>query len=136
MSEHDGGLSAGHSASLASDRGAPSLARAAVSGWLDGHTTSGVRDDACLLVSELVTNSVRHGGQPAGAQVEVRAMSAAGMVRVEVEDAGRSGPVRRRRADGPDGGFGLGLVEHLAARWGVVHDPGTVVWFELAMAPL
>jgi anti-sigma regulatory factor (Ser/Thr protein kinase) len=109
---------------------APSLARAAVSRWLDSRP--GVdRDDACLLVSELVTNSVRHAGQPAGAPVHIRAAAINGFVRVEVHDHGH-GPVRRRAPDTRQGGFGLHLVNLLAARWGVRHDPGTRVWFELA----
>jgi hypothetical protein len=35
-------------------------------------------------------------------------------------------PVRGRA------GFGLHLVDKLAARWGVSQEPGTQVWFELA----
>jgi hypothetical protein len=52
-------------------------------------------------------------------------------VRVEVQDQGY-GPVRRRVPDLWQGGFGLNLVELIAARWGVDHDRGTRVWFELA----
>jgi hypothetical protein len=43
---------------------APFLARRTVSCWLDGRTHAQLHEDACLLVSELVTNSVRHAGQP------------------------------------------------------------------------
>jgi anti-sigma regulatory factor (Ser/Thr protein kinase) len=84
-----------------------------------------------LLVSELVTNSVRHAGRPAGAPLRIRAAAVDGVVRVEVHDRGH-GWVRRRSADGRPGGFGLSLVERLAARWGVNHEDGTCVWFELA----
>ena len=118
----------------ASKRGGPeaaSTARAVVSRWLDGRAHAELHDDACLLVSELVSNSVRHADQPAGAPVGIRVFAVDGVVRVEVEDRGQ-GPVRRRAADPREGGFGLLLVELLAARWGVSHEHGTRVWFELA----
>ena len=57
--------------------------------------TPSCMQDAGLLVSELVTNSVRHAGQPAGAPVHIRAAAVDGVVRFEVEDHGH-GPVRRR----------------------------------------
>ena len=40
----------------------------------------------------------------------------------------------KRTGDGQAGGFGLELVEQLAARWGVSHEAGTCVWFELALS--
>jgi anti-sigma regulatory factor (Ser/Thr protein kinase) len=111
--------------------GAPFLARRTVSLWLDGRTHAQLHQDAALLVSELVTNSVQHAGQPPGAPVHIRAAAVDGVVRVEVHDHGR-GPVRRRAPGPRHGGFGLHLVNLLAARWGVSHDDGTRVWFELA----
>jgi anti-sigma regulatory factor (Ser/Thr protein kinase) len=119
-------------AAIPSGPGAPSLARTLVSEWLAGRTPERLYDDVRLLVSELVTNSVRHAGQPAGAPVRIRAAALDGVVRVEVHDHGHGG-VRRRAADGRTGGFGLCLVERLAARWGVSHVDGTCVWFELAL---
>jgi anti-sigma regulatory factor (Ser/Thr protein kinase) len=108
---------------------APFLARLVVSRWLDDRAD--LRDDACLLVSELVTNSVQHAGQPAGAPVQIRAAATDGVLRVEVHDRGH-GPVRRRAPGPRQGGFGLHLVEQLAARWGTNQEHGTRVWFELA----
>jgi anti-sigma regulatory factor (Ser/Thr protein kinase) len=110
---------------------APSLARRTVSCWLEGRAQAQVHQDAGLLVSELVTNSVQHAGQPPGAPVHIRAATVDGVVRVEVHDHGHGWV--RRRAPGPrQGGFGLDIVNLLAARWGVSHDDGTRVWFELA----
>jgi anti-sigma regulatory factor (Ser/Thr protein kinase) len=106
-------------------------ARRVVSGWLDGRADAQFHDDACLLVSELVTNSVLHSDQPAGAPLRISGFALNGVVRVEVEDRGQ-GPVRRRADDPVDGGFGLQLLDLLAARWGVTHEHGTRVWFELA----
>jgi anti-sigma regulatory factor (Ser/Thr protein kinase) len=101
----------------------------AVSRWLNGRAHAEMREDACLLVSELVTNSIRHADQPPGAPVRIRTFALDGGVRVEVEDRGH-GTVSRR-ANGGNGGFGLHLVELLAARWGVSREHGTLVWFEL-----
>ena len=116
-------------ATVACEPGAPLAARTAVSRWLDGRAHSQMRDDACLLVSELVTNSIRHADQPPGVPVRIRTFALDGVVRVEVEDRGH-GAVSRR-ANGGNGGFGLHLVELLAARWGVSREHGTRVWFEL-----
>jgi anti-sigma regulatory factor (Ser/Thr protein kinase) len=110
---------------------APLRARRTVSLWLEGRGHAQLHEDAVLLVSELVTNSVLHAGQPAGAPVHVRAAAVDGVVRVEVHDHGH-GPVRPRTPNPQQGGFGLHLVNQLAARWGVSHDQGTRVWFELA----
>ena len=52
---------------VAADVDAPSAARAAVVDGLSGRVADDVLGDARLLVSELVTNSVRHAGLPADA---------------------------------------------------------------------
>lgn len=118
-------------ATIACGLDAPSLARAHVSRWLDGRANADLRADACLLVSEVVTNSVVHGDQPPGAPLRITAAALDGRVRVDVQDRGH-GPVRRRVSDPRQGGFGLNLVELISARWGVDHERGTRVWFELA----
>jgi len=125
--DHAGPLRLGQ-ATVQCDPDAPAAARALMSRCL-GHGDAELRDDSRLLVSELVSNSVRHAGRPLGATVLVEAFAIDGRVRVEVTDAG-SGAVRRREAD-EDGGFGLQLVESIATRWGVSHARGTLVWFEL-----
>jgi anti-sigma regulatory factor (Ser/Thr protein kinase) len=110
---------------------APFLARRAVSLWLEDRAFARLYQDAGLLVSELVTNSVRHAGLPPGAPVSIKATAADGVVRVEVHDHGH-GPVRPRAPGPRQGGFGLHMVNELATRWGVSQDHGTSVWFELA----
>jgi serine/threonine-protein kinase RsbW len=92
-----------------------------------------------LLVSELVTNSVRHAGLTEVERIRLRARSDEACAYVEVCDEGRSGRVpgkRPRRGDALEpGGLGLVLVDELADRWGVARDDGeTCVWFELACA--
>jgi len=111
-------------------RDAPALARSLVSRWLDDHRDGALLGDACLLVTELVTNSLRHAEQPDGARLHVSAAALNGHVRVTVQDHG-NGPVRRRAPDPHHGGFGLHLVELISTRWGVNHEHGTNVWFEL-----
>jgi anti-sigma regulatory factor (Ser/Thr protein kinase) len=89
----------------------------------------GDSDTLRLLVSEVVTNAVRHGdsSQP----LELHA-SWDSEVRVEVSDQGNgfTPSPRAGSADEP-GGYGLFLVGQLAERWGVESDRGTTVWFVL-----
>lgn len=84
-----------------------------------------------LLVSEVVTNSVRHSATTEPIELE---LSFDRQVRVEVTDHGQGFP-RESRGVTPDqeGGFGLYLVEQLAESWGVVRNSVTRVWFALAL---
>ena len=88
--------------------------------------------DVRLLVSELVTNSVRHADmQPPGA-VSLDVSLDARTIHVEVCDTGAGFEPRRRRAgQSKAGGWGLFLVERLADRWGVMRNNFTRVWFEI-----
>jgi len=85
--------------------------------------------DLRLVISEVITNAVRHGGN--GAMV-VAVTPKQGYLCVQVTDTG-DGFAPRPRAFGPeeDGGFGLFLVEQLTRRWGLTReDNNTRVWFE------
>jgi anti-sigma regulatory factor (Ser/Thr protein kinase) len=85
-----------------------------------------------LLVTELITNSVRHG-DPGEEPVKVSVTLTEGAVRVEVSDAG-PGFEPPPRPDQPlesPSGWGLYLVDRLAHRWGVDSGGGSAVWFEL-----
>jgi anti-sigma regulatory factor (Ser/Thr protein kinase) len=124
---------------LALDAHAPGAARSVVADCLGERVPSSVYQDAQLLVSELVTNSVRHSGMPAGTELTVSVDLTPGMVRLVVEDGGRSGTIAPRRPDANNGGgFGLNLVQTLSERWGMerVAQGGTRVWAQLARAPL
>jgi anti-sigma regulatory factor (Ser/Thr protein kinase) len=117
------------------NRDGPAAARGAVTSWLSGRVPTGVLDDVRLVVSELVTNSVRHAGLRADDVVGVRAEVMGDGLRVEVEDAGRAGPVARRPPrPGIPGGFGLNIVEKLGVRWGVSLSRGSTVWVELSLS--
>jgi anti-sigma regulatory factor (Ser/Thr protein kinase) len=121
---------------MPSAAGAPAAARAAVTAWVSGRVSELVLADAQLLVVELVTNSVRHARAPADAVITVRVRVCADVVRVEVEDDGRTEPIARRAPDMQDGGgFGLNLVEGLSVRWGVERTAGTRVWADIPVAP-
>jgi anti-sigma regulatory factor (Ser/Thr protein kinase) len=82
-----------------------------------------------LLVSELVTNVVRHVCEP----MLIRLTRDAGTIRVEVDDSSALPPVVRDPDDAEERGRGLLLVASVAARWGTNqhHDDGKTVWFEL-----
>ena len=88
-----------------------------------------------LLTCELVNNSVLHGqaGEQDVIEVELRATETG--LRAEVTDPGRGfEPTGRERAIDEPGGWGLVLVERIAANWGVEHDDRSRVWFELSAA--
>lgn len=91
--------------------------------------------DVRLLVSELVTNSVRHADMPPPGTVSLDVSLDASVIHVEVRDGG-SGfePQRRRPGQSKAGGWGLYLVERLADRWGVMRNNFTRVWFEIDLA--
>ena len=112
---------------LAADTQAPAAARRAVADFADGLEDE-VRFNLRLLVSELVSNSVRHARLAEGARLRLCARIRDGRVRVEISDGGVF-DWHAGRADG--GGRGLPLVAALAERWGLTFDGGTTAWFEL-----
>ncbi len=111
------------------DDRAPAIARGALDELapeLDEQTV----EDARLLVTELVTNSVRHGwGDHVRVILDQRAPD---RLRCEVVDDGDGFlPIARAADSKKAGGWGLHLVERLSRDWGV-REGSTHVWFELA----
>ncbi len=103
-------------------------ARDEVGDLLRDQVDDGVLIDLQLIVSELVTNSLRYGP---GETIEVEiAVTEDGSITGEVEDHGR-GEVEMREIADEGGGFGLRIVDALASRWGVC-EGSTHVWFELS----
>lgn len=92
--------------------------------------------DARLLVSELVTNAVRHVPRGAAAGVDLAVDVRDGRLRVEVRDRG-PGFEPRAREEGPEvpSGWGLHILDRVASRWGVEQQDGALVWFELDDRP-
>jgi anti-sigma regulatory factor (Ser/Thr protein kinase) len=103
---------------------APTLARRGLAA--SPYVPDGRRDDLELLVSELVTNAVRHAETRGRDAIQVAAAFAPGEVRVAVRDGGTTIPAPRVPDD--DGGFGLNIVDEVADEWGA--GPGEV-WFVL-----
>ncbi len=112
-------------------RDAPARARTALGG-LNG-SLADLRQPVRLLVSELVTNAVLHGGTGSDRMIRVRLEARADQVRVEVSDQGPGFEPRATgyREDPLAGGFGLTLVDELTDRWGVDAEQGACVWFEI-----
>lgn len=85
-------------------------------------------DDLALVVTELVTNAVRHGSPP----VEVEIDTCGHCITVVVADASAVRPLQRAAGDDDEGGRGLLLVDLLAAERGVrPAGSGKAVWAEL-----
>ncbi|MGA4840017.1 ATP-binding protein [Streptomyces sp. G45] len=95
----------------------------------------GIEDAALVVLSELLTNAVRHAHGTPGREVETRFRRLeGGTVRIEVHDAASELPVVRAACDPcAEGGRGLPLVAALAERWGAGarNGPGKQVWAEL-----
>jgi anti-sigma regulatory factor (Ser/Thr protein kinase) len=93
--------------------------------------------DAALVVSELLSNAIRHAHPLPGASVQVAWAVDDGGVEVAVSDGG--GPTRPRQAHASVsalGGRGLDIVEFLSRRWGVrADDAGLTVWAVVAVPP-
>jgi anti-sigma regulatory factor (Ser/Thr protein kinase) len=99
---------------------------------LQGRVDDALLADVRLLVSELVTNSVRHSGVREHDRVRIHVQVTPSTVRVEVADAGEGFEPKPRDADRTrPGGWGLYLVDELADRWGVARNDLTCVWFEM-----
>ena len=116
---------------------APGTARSIIARCLANRVAPRVVENAQLLVSELVTNSVRHCGAPKGHDVVVRVYLWRDRCRLEVQDPGRNGVITPRPPDPIRGsGIGLNLVQTLSDRWGVVREVEgpTRVWAQLSCA--
>jgi serine/threonine-protein kinase RsbW len=95
------------------------------------------REDLALLVSELVTNALRHGGLSRDDRIGMSLINGAGRARLAVHDAGPGfTPGLSGSNDDPRvaGGRGLALVEALSDAWGVRSGAdGCTVWCEVAV---
>jgi anti-sigma regulatory factor (Ser/Thr protein kinase) len=123
----------GRELSVRFDRG-PSAASAARNALLrlGPRVDAQCLDDIRLLVSELVTNAVRHAGGPRGGEVALDVTIESARVRVEVADPGAGfEPQPRDDEMSRPGGWGLYLVDRIADRWGVVRNNLNRVWFEI-----
>ena len=114
---------------LAPDSSSPAIARsraaAFVAPWASEHLATRLN----LLVSEIVTNAVVHGGSSIHLELDVLT---AYSVRVEVFDGSFDLPEMQTLPPESESGRGLHLVDALANEWGARERvDGKVVWFEL-----
>jgi anti-sigma regulatory factor (Ser/Thr protein kinase) len=117
---------------LAAEPGAASAARRTL---LAGkvRVARSIRDDVLLLLTEFVSNAVRHAQAGANAAVRVDFRQQARMVRVAVFDEGTGFTAEAPQAErDQSGGRGLFLVDRIADRWAVAPTAsGTCAWFEI-----
>lgn len=99
---------------------------------LDGSIAREQLEILRLLVTELVTNSVRHA-HTMGEWIELDVEIYSNSVHVEVLDRGPGFQPKQTPEPHDDrpGGWGLCLVDRLADRWGVAVEDRTRVWFEV-----
>ncbi len=116
---------------------APAAARAALRRLCDEVSLpSRQRHTLVLLVSELVSNAVRHSQAPAEELVSLDVCVGDASVRASVTDGGRGfAPVPAREPAASSARTGLCILDSSARSWGVDHREGTRVWFELPVHP-
>jgi anti-sigma regulatory factor (Ser/Thr protein kinase) len=108
-------------------------AREAVSSAIDGRVPAEVEKDVVLLVSEVVTTSVRHARPEAHGQIGLLVSLEDERLRIEVTDGGPGfDPSVRPSREGPSG-WGLYLVDYLADTWGISRDGSNALWFEFGV---
>ena len=112
---------------LPCDVAAGAHARRMLDGWLRDMVSDQAAEAIRLGTTELVSNSLRHGGVSAGDEIRLSVEVDGNVVRVDVQQPTSAEAARALRpadADG-DGGFGLAIVDELTDRWGVTEgQPG------------
>src|SRR3954449_837658 len=98
---------------------------------LDSHLDASIAFDVRLLVSELVTNSVKHAKVGEDDSIMLGVKINGDVVRIEVRDSGPGfDPPPAAPPHDADEGWGLFLVEQLADQWGVERER-QAVWFQI-----
>ena len=94
--------------------------------------------DVALVISELLSNALRHAAPLPGSKIRVAWRIDTGNVQVSVRDGGaQTVPELGEPTQGATGGRGLRIVEKLSRRWGAsTGDEGTTVWAEVPVRPL
>ncbi len=112
---------------LPAETAAVASARRFTESWLAQWKLSHLTDTMNLLVTELVTNAVVHGGT----QADLKLLFDSGRLRVEVRDGNSATPKVKNYSTTATTGRGMQIVDALADRWGTKNEgPGKVVWLE------
>jgi anti-sigma regulatory factor (Ser/Thr protein kinase) len=97
--------------------------------WMARQQCSADPDSVVLAMTEMVTNSVRHGSSPVDVEISV----VAGLVLLRVSDCSDDMPRQPRSGESATGGRGIALIDAVTSRWGVQYRPiGKTVWCEFA----
>ncbi|MET8642493.1 SpoIIE family protein phosphatase [Streptomyces sp. NPDC004096] len=111
------------------DAAAVSAVRSACTDRLAQWGLEGISFTAELVLSELITNAIRYGGDP----ITVRLIHDRTLIH-EVCDGSSTSPRLRRANVTDEGGRGLFLVAQLTERWGTRYTPtGKVIWAEQSL---
>lgn len=118
---------------IVADAQAPARARKALSA-AHGWTSTQVLSDATLVLSEIVSNVVRHTNCPT---VSLEFRASPGVLHVEVSDCDATHAPRFRSSPPEEpGGLGMHIVTALCSDWGHRRfESGKCVWFDVAAAP-
>ncbi|MGH8892618.1 MAG: ATP-binding protein [Actinomycetes bacterium] len=123
------------SVSVPHERTGVGIARHALADQLDA---AGVapddRDDAMLVLSELVSNAVKHAAPLPSGEITVRWQVADDLLHIEITDGGGAGtrPTASMAALSALGGRGLDIVRTVSTQWGVTEaEDGVTVWAEV-----
>jgi anti-sigma regulatory factor (Ser/Thr protein kinase) len=117
---------------------APSASRFVVADFLRDRLPARTVETAQLIISELVSNSLRHNAAPQDQAVVIRVALDRGTWRLEVEDPGGGGVLAPDPERAAAGRLGMNLVQSLSECWGVEHaaEHGTRAWAYLPRGPV
>jgi anti-sigma regulatory factor (Ser/Thr protein kinase) len=114
------------------------LARSQLRKYLNYWEAEELADSGTLLLSELLTNAVRHAHVSPGREIETVFEVTEKKLRVEVSDASNELPALRHAGKNDEEGRGLALVAQVATRWGTAarkvngqYAIGKTAWFEI-----
>ncbi len=96
--------------------------------WMERHPTAANPDGLVLAMTEMVSNSVRHGAGP----VDVELSAEGSVLLLRVSDCSDDLPRQLRGDHSWSGGRGMIVVHGVASRWGVQYrtEVGKTVWCE------
>jgi signal transduction histidine kinase len=115
-----------------SDNGAPRDARLAIDAQED--LPPGVHDDLLIVVTELLTNAIRHSSPTREGRIILTVRRGRDTVHVEVRNPGSGfAAVDQRSAPGREGGYGLVAVDRISSDWGATVTDTTLVWSSIAI---